>query len=225
MDLFRNGVLDLMYLIRRRDHQWGPWMDVLAHGLLYSAHPGAGKSDDLQDDPICVAGPPFHPVLATYGNILVVSRPLKDLMEAYSLTGVRFEKKRVKKAVRIPWGMWDLSQELPPTSFEANESEDYIIEREHDQSLLAEVPEYWQVFAEVFVNFEVERTVDRWGLTHKSYSVVGGGPLPADAIALATNPGRPFFSQKAKDLLSTVCGPWIVWEKHPRDLSNLHDLE
>jgi hypothetical protein len=87
--------------------------------------------------------PPITLASASAGDLLVTGAFRAELARS-PLTGLEFRPAEKTHIVRLEWERWDLTAEDPPAYPQGGEPESYILDRQHDPGLAAQIGPIWE---------------------------------------------------------------------------------
>jgi hypothetical protein len=84
-------------------------------------------------------GPFVPPITLPSGRVLVTD-DFRENLSTQGFSGLSFEPVEYQKVVHIAWDHWDANAQEPAFCPDTGEPEDYLLERAHDERLVATMP-------------------------------------------------------------------------------------
>ncbi|CAG8865800.1 hypothetical protein PS627_01719 [Pseudomonas fluorescens] len=184
-----------IYFLDNVNTPWGDWGDTLEYGLI-------GWDEDTDANSIERTGP-YTPAAYLCSEILVLTQPIKDALEASGLKGLgSFEPMEKTHIVDLDWKAWDTSRDITEYIDLDDEPEDIIGSRPHDQSLAERMPEYWHAPVVAALALRVDRS--KPDCDYSEYLQVVKVDATLDFFT-SDDHGGYFISQRAREWLEQHC--------------------
>jgi hypothetical protein len=181
----------IIYRRQNRKTNWGDYGDILVSGM--TAH--LDRHNDLLQ--LERTGPYVPPLVNSGLWDIVVTDKVKESLMMSQLTGINFKPVIKKHIVELDWTTWDTNAEEPTYYPQGGEPEDYILEREHSESLSKRMGDLWELVIPTIGTFSNENFI------------FSGQVFD---IFKADNRGYILVTEKGKDWIERNAGDWVTFE-------------